>query len=149
MKKVFIFLLAMLLSVVTAEAKVNNDSVKVYFDFGAIFLHTDYMGNQQALDDAIGKINEQRQQGMAVSRVVITSSASPEGTTEVNRQVAASRAKSLADYLAPQIGFDASKMVVVNRCIDWSELQRLAQNDKRISNNHRLIKYIHSRPAAL
>ena len=100
------------------------------------------MGNQQALDDAIGKINEQRQQGMAVSRVVITSSASPEGTTEVNRQVAASRAKSLADYLAPQIGFDASKMEVVNRCVDWNELQRLAQNDKRISSNHRLIRYI-------
>ena len=142
MKKVFIILLTMLLSVVTAEAKVNNDSVKVYFDFGAIFLHTDYMGNQQALDDAIGKINQQRQQGMTVSRVVITSSASPEGTTEVNRQVAASRAKSLADYLAPQIGFDASKMEVVNRCIDWNELQRLAQNDKRISSNHRLIRYI-------
>ena len=68
---------------------------------------------------------------MAVSRVVITSSASPEGTTEVNRQVAASRAKSLADYLAPQIGFDASKMEVVNRCVDWNELQRLAQSDKR------------------
>ena len=141
-KNILVILLTMFASISAFGATNVNDSVKIYFDFGAIFVHTDFMDNQQALDDGIRKINEQRQQGMTVSRVIITSSASPEGRTEVNQQIAASRAKSLADYLAPKIGFDASKMEVVNRCVDWSELQRLAQMDKRISSNRRLMTYI-------
>lgn len=142
LKIVLTFLLTMFASLSTLGATTDNDSVKIFFDFGAIFVHTDYMDNKEELDQAISRIREQQQNGMAISRVTITSSASPEGAEDVNEKIAAARAQSLSDYLTQHVSLDTSCIQVVNRCVDWSELQRLAQADPRISSNRRLLTYI-------
>ena len=141
-KNILVILLTMFASVSAFGATNDNDSVKIYFDFGAIFVHTDFMENKQELDQGIIRIREQQQKGMTISRVTITSSASPEGTEDVNTKIAAARGQSLADYLAQHADIDTSSILFVNRRIDWAELQRLAQADNRISSNRRLLNYI-------
>ncbi|MFR9543299.1 MAG: hypothetical protein SNH27_14735 [Rikenellaceae bacterium] len=77
-----------------------------------------------------------------VDSIILTASASPEGTFALNNRLAKGRALSLKDRLVDRFGSDVDSLITVRwNAEDWSELGRLIANSE-IENRSKIAKII-------
>lgn len=141
MKKTLLFL-ALLLAGLAADAQGVNDSVKVYFDLNAVFIHSDYMGNEQNLKADIQRIKDKLSQGYVVNEVDVRASVSPEGSRQVNANIQSQRAKAMQSYLVEQLGLPLSKVHITDQAFDWAAFRRLVAADSKLSGNQAFLDII-------
>lgn len=80
-----------------------------------------------------------------VDSIILTASASPEGTFQRNTTLAKERAYALRKYLVGKFGNEVDSLITVRWIAeDWNELQRLIGKDERIANKDGILELIRS-----
>mgnify|MGYP003023598546 CR=1 FL=1 len=80
-----------------------------------------------------------------VDSIILTASASPEGTFQRNATLAKERAYSLRKYLVGKFGDEVDSLICVKWIAeDWDELQRLIGKDECITNKEGILAIIRS-----
>ena len=116
MKKVLLLLLAMVLSAMTAEAKVNSDSVKVYFDSDSFFLSNN-KGNQQALDDTVIWNNDLRPDSTRLYPDSVYTL--PDGSRVYERLVSIREYYRYSDYTQKPANYENSRQAELRASKQW------------------------------
>lgn len=79
-----------------------------------------------------------------IDSIILTASASPEGTIRKNNLLSKERAHALRSYLAKQFPRSRMDTLITVRWIgeDWTELQNLIRDDRKVRNREAIIKMI-------
>lgn len=114
---------------VSAAATAFRDSsvFRVHFRQGSSSVEAAYGCNPDVLDSIAGRV---RVSGVDGSRrfLRIEAGASPEGSREFNRRLAAARASSVMAYVRTLADFPDSLAEVVSDGVDWAGLERLVED---------------------
>lgn len=130
MKKIPPFLIALLLACTLSNGlhgqvcgKQCRLSAEVYFPIGKSAVDLDFEGNRSRLRlflDSLSVLLADPE--YVIERIVVTGTASPDGTEEQNRLIAGGRARSLADYLTAHSPLPRQRIELVNGGENWSAL---------------------------
>ena len=105
-----------------------TDSVRVFFRQGKSNLDPALSNNGPRIDSLISRIGEM-QLGPIVQlhQIRVQATASPEGTYEINYNLARNRANCLADYLSRYAKFDRESLIVDFKDTDWALLEKMLE----------------------
>ena len=134
MKKRFIpsLLLAALLAG-NAQAEIVSDSLRttIYYRTASARLELPYMDNDRhlaALGDSIRSLGGDP--AVVLRRILIQASASPDGNTKYNKELARKRGEDLRDYLKDNLSLPDSIFALQPQGEGWSELaEKLGRTD--------------------
>lgn len=134
MKKRFIpsLLLAALLAG-NAQAEIVSDSLRttIYYRTASARLELPYMDNDRhlaALGDSIRSLGADP--AVVLRRILIQASASPDGNTKYNKELARKRGEDLRDYLKDNLSLPDSIFALQPQGEGWSELaEKLGHTD--------------------
>ena len=134
MKKRFIpsLLLAALLAG-NAQAEIVSDSLRttIYYRTASARLELPYMDNDRhlaALGDSIRSLGSDP--AVVLRRILIQASASPDGNTKYNKELARKRGEDLRDYLKDNLSLPDSIFALQPQGEGWSELaEKLGRTD--------------------
>lgn len=103
----------------------NRDgSVTLYFRQGVGSMDYTYMDNQEALVQIVSAIRFiEASTDSKIAKVIISGFASPEGSADFNKKLAASRADALKEFLVEYTAVTEDKVKIYNGAVDWKGLR--------------------------
>lgn len=121
----FLLLFCMLYGGVAA-AQEFSDSVMVYFRQGHAMLDLSIYGNGVHLNSFVDRLRQLKNDSLyRISRICIIGTASPEGSTSLNNQLATKRAENLLAWIERQVPFKGIPSEIISKGIDWHGLDEL------------------------
>lgn len=114
-----------------APAPESSDSldVKVYFRQGISVYDADFNGNAARIDDFANRMKSLLNSDDAnrISKIRISTGASPEGTAAFNRRLAAARAKAIREQIISLVPQLDSLLLLDPKGVDWQGLRALVE----------------------
>lgn len=103
----------------------NRDgSVTVYFRQGAGSVDYAYADNQESLVQIVSAIRFiEASTDSRIAKVVISGFASPEGSADINKKLAGSRADALREFIIEHTAVTEDKVKIYNGSVDWKVLR--------------------------
>lgn len=125
--------LFLLLAASAFAQTVQRDSVSVFFRQGKSEFDPYYEGNARRLFDFTNKAKQlQRSPDAQMERVIVISSASPEGSEEVNAKLTYNRAMNILSYLRRNLKFDENDFEIELKDLDWERFEALVEADPSV-----------------
>ena len=110
-----------------------GDSLTVFFRQGVDTFDPDYKQNGRRCQDFVERLDAlQASEHSRIARIQIYSSASPEGSVELNEKLAVNRAKSVTEYLHDALSFNDSLVFVQPINEDWETLATFMADDNAV-----------------
>lgn len=97
-------------------------SMKIYFPQGVGTIQPSFRDNRYQMASFQVRLKELQQSGAMISSILVTTAASPEGSSVRNRELAGLRADSIRQWLLGIEGIDDSVLTVVPVGEDWEGL---------------------------
>lgn len=125
MKKILLILAMGLLSIGGLHSgEVAGDSIKVFFRHGYRYVEPGFRNNRAALDHFVQVLKDVKEQER-LSRIVIQSYASPDGTNKANARLSSLRADSLASYIIRHAGISPNLVEKQSCGVAWDMLRAM------------------------
>ncbi|MBR5802903.1 MAG: DUF3575 domain-containing protein [Bacteroidaceae bacterium] len=106
----------------------EHESVRIYFRQGSHQIEESYMDNKATLERFAQEVNRYAQDSTARFRQIrIVSSASPEGSKQINDRLVKQRAQAITDWISQKISTKLD-YEVESTGIDWVMLDSLVRN---------------------
>lgn len=122
----------------------DKDSLSIYFSQNKAVLELYVPGNRAAfskLDSLLGREDS----GIRLDSIVITATASPDGSPELNRRLSGNRASALITHIRTSYPHIPLSSISTNiRGADWEGLLALVQQDADVPAREHLIALINS-----
>lgn len=118
-------------------------TVRLHYRVNRTAIERDYMDNAQALEmlDRIFSTNPTEN----IAYIVITGSASPEGSPQNNARLAEQRAESLKRYILTNYpGLHDDQIVTIPLGEDWGGLESMIENDANVPYRDELLRILRS-----
>ena len=110
-----------------------GDSLTVFFRQGVDTFDPDYKQNGRRCQDFVVRLDAlQASEHSRIARIQIYSSASPEGSVELNEKLAVNRAKSVTEYLHDALSFNDSLVFIQPISEDWATLATFIADDNAV-----------------
>lgn len=120
-----------------------GDSLTVFFRQGVDKFEPAYKQNGRRCKEFVDRLDElQTSEHTRIARIQIYSSASPEGSVELNERLAANRAKSVTEYLHEALAFQDSIVFIQPITEDWATLAELIADDKAVPSKDEALAII-------
>ena len=120
-----------------------GDSLTVYFRQGISTFEPAFRHNGKRCEEFIARIERLREKDASlISKVQMYSSASPEGTVQLNEKLAMDRANSVLRYLHDVLDFADSIVFVQPIAEDWETLAVLAEADPAVPSKEKAMEII-------
>lgn len=119
---------------VSAQCETVSDSVIINFRKSEMVVDRDFKQNDNALSVICNRLSDftNPDSAMVLKRIYVAGSASPEGSTELNRRLSEERAKSIFNYLSQLYSFPDSLTTFNFIGRDWDRLLLLVESDKAV-----------------
>ena len=115
------------------EVESLGDSLTVFFRQGVATFDPDYKQNGRRCQEFVERLGAlQASEHSRIARIQIYSSASPEGSVELNEKLAVNRAKSVTEYLHDALSFNDSLVFVQPINEDWATLATFIADDNSV-----------------
>lgn len=156
MKKIiFLQLLALLFPyVINAQSGMHqSESIKIYFRQGSDVLEESYMDNKSNLNNLAVLLEPYLLSNSASDvkgegRVRISSSVSPEGSTNINERLIKSRANAIADWISNRfdvkVGYEVGEMGV-----DWKTLTQMVEESTEVPAKEAVLNILRNTPETI
>lgn len=121
-----------------------SDTVSVRFPQSHSVIDLDFMKNGERLDNLLHNIavRKSTDSTLLVKKVIVTGSASPEGTNAINRRLSYDRAQSIFEWLASRIEIADSTVDFRYLGRDWNGLRELVENDSCVTHKKEVLDFI-------
>lgn len=131
MKKIGIILIIMLLASVSAHSQVTRTEIGVDFRLNKSDIDKSYAGNSQKLAEIVSFFEEVKSDtSLTILEVSFCGSASPEGSYQINRQLARKRLEALETLVRSEIDIPDSLITRDDTYIPWDYLaEQIAVSD--------------------
>lgn len=130
---------------VKKDTKIDSQmqTVRIHYRVNHTEIERDYMHNAKALDllDRVFTTHRVEQ----IAYIVITGSASPEGSSQHNEWLAEQRASSLKQYILTNYpGLHDDQLVTIPRGEDWEGLEAMIKEDDKVPHREELLRILRS-----
>jgi hypothetical protein len=115
---------------VTAEVA-DSIEADIFFRVGRATVDSQYHYNKESLARFMARVEALQSDSLTrLARVEITSSASPEGSSALNKRLSDRRAAAIKKIIAERVPQAASSIEVESKGIDWDGLRKLVENSQ-------------------
>ena len=126
----------------TPNTELTRTEMNVIFRVGTSIIDSTYMDNSTTLHRMVEWVNSVQQDSLVdIVSVEFCGSASPEGSSYINKKLSQSRLTSLEKYLRSQIDIPEEKIVRNDHYISWSHLREMV-SESDISNKELILAII-------
>ena len=145
--KRYIALISMLCCLFTSSAQLMRDSVRVYFRQGKSLMDVRYLDNEQNLDLLAQRyMLYSRYPQYRLKGIRIVSSASPEGSFALNRQLSKRRADAVLDYLKKHSVLDSTLLQISSLGENWEMLRYVVEHDADMAYRSEILESLDRYP---
>ena len=124
---------------------VVNDRNLLNFKIGSAVISDTLGNNREQLEKIENLMNTLLHQNeFYVDSIMLTATASPDGSVRLNERMSKERAYSLRDYLINRLKNKGISELITVRWIgeDWDELQKMLKNTMEIKNRNKIVEMI-------
>ena len=136
-------LLAIPLSLTPLRAQ-KTDTLKILYPKGQSAVLPSFRDNGKRIDALKARLEEAYKAPTTpkIDRLTVLSTASPEGSTSVNRRVAEGRAQRLATFLQDDLGYPVGEVVTYDGGVDWMTLGDLVVADRKVPSRKDVLQAV-------
>ncbi len=138
MKKVISILTTMLLlcfpaysqdeSLTDSQTEQKSKEIEIYFDLNSCVVDSAYHRNSESLSNLVNLITQLQQDSLTtISKIEISSYASPDGGKQYNETITEQRTNAITDYLREATSVPDSIIIINNIGVDWEGLNQLVE----------------------
>lgn len=136
------------LTKVIEKYAVVNDRNYLQFGLGSTVINDTLADNRQQLERIEGLMNKiVSQKEFHIDSIILTATASPDGTMLTNENMSKQRAFALRDYLSRKFPNQRMDTLITVRWIgeDWEELEKLMSEGTSLRNHDKIVEMISNR----
>lgn len=134
-----------LLCALVGFGQTQADKIKVYFEVNHDEFNPGLHDNASVMEQFISMVDSANTIG-AIERIDVYGYSSPDGSHERNKRLAASRCRSIAEYITTHTGVDPQLVIARDMGEAWDELRSMIEANPDVPYRNKVLDIIDNTP---